>query len=315
MPRSIVEVPRFGGPDVLQYKKAPIADPGPGELLVEVKAAGVNYLDLVVRAGRYPPISSTPYRPGFEIAGIVQSMGPGVTGWRVGDRVAAITMAGGGYSSHLSIPAAIALPVPSNVDLPVAAAILVQGLTALLTLEEAKVRPGSRALISAAAGGVGSLAVQIARLRGAKVIGVASKSKHDFLRRLGLEHVVDYAELQSSLGADAVDLYLDSVGDLSSDVLQVLSHGSHWVVYGTRSEPRPMPGEAVFSLVEKNITIHGFNLEGSAAHFQRALSQLFAWVSEGQLKVQVTKHALADVAKVHEAFELRQTTGKQVLVP
>jgi NADPH2:quinone reductase len=112
----IVELARFGGPDVFEYKQSPVADPGPGALLVEVHAAGVNYLDLVARAGGYPPISSTPYRPGFEIAGIVRAIGPGVTSWRVGDRVAAITLAGGGYASHLSIPAEIALPVPHSQD-------------------------------------------------------------------------------------------------------------------------------------------------------------------------------------------------------
>ncbi len=315
MKGHIVELARFGGPDVLEYKQSPVADPGPGALLVEVHASGVNYLDLVVRAGGYPPVSATPHRPGFEIAGIVRAIGPGVTGWRVGDRVTAITWGGGGYASHLSIPAESALPVPSNVDLSVAAGLLVQGLTALLILEEGRVRPDARVLIAAAAGGVGSLAVQIAKLRGAKVIGLASKEKHELVRRLGADEVLDYREPGWSRAANGVDLYLDSVGDLSSEAWQVLSPGSHWVVYGTRSQPRPLPGEAVFSLVEKNITLRGFNLEGSMAHFQRALSQLFAWVSEGQLHVQVTQHALADVAKVHTAFEQRQTTGKQVLVP
>src|ERR1700761_3537365 len=114
---NIVELARFGGPDVLEYKQSAVAEPGPGALLVEVHAAGVNYLDLVARAGAYPPISATPYRPGFEIAGIVRAVGVGVKDWRVGDRVAAITMAGGGYASHLVIPAEIALPVPAQVDL------------------------------------------------------------------------------------------------------------------------------------------------------------------------------------------------------
>jgi NADPH2:quinone reductase len=149
-------------------------------------------------------------------------VGPGVTTWKPGDAVAAI-LTGGGYASQVVVPASAAIPVPNGIAPSLAAALLVQGLTAFVTLDIGKVRPGSSVLVSAAAGGVGALAVQIAKLQGATVIGLASRAKHDFVRKNGADHVFDYrscgwaASVRGVLGDRGVDLFLDSIGDLQTE--------------------------------------------------------------------------------------------------
>ena len=165
-----VEVSQFGGPEVLKIvdKETPtVAD---GMLVVEVKAAGVNYADVAARQGSFPAIAKAPFLPGFEVAGVVSEVGKGVKGFNVGDSVAAIT-SDGGYASHVVIPAAAAIPVPRGLDHFIATALLVQGLTAYLLLEQAQTKKDDVVLIAAAAGGVGSLAVQLAKAIVEDVIG------------------------------------------------------------------------------------------------------------------------------------------------
>ena len=291
-------------------------------VLIDVAAAGVNYLDIVVRAGFVPAYSALPVRPGFEIAGVVKAVGSEVTRWKPGDTVAALTMGGGGYASQVVAPASALIPVPKGLDPVVAAALPVQGMAALLILEVGNVRPGANVLVSAAAGGVGALAVQIAKLQGANAIGLASPSKHDFVRSNGASHVFDYrspgwaASVREVVGERGIDLYLDSVGDLQTEAFSLFGVDAHWVVYGVRTEShRPLPSEALWPMVEKNVTLRGFSLEGSAPHFERALAQLFDWTATGRLKVATRRIPLAEAPRAHRELEGRETVGKVLLIP
>jgi NADPH2:quinone reductase len=316
----VIEGASFGAPNVLELKEVPSPVPGKDSLLLDVKAAGVNYLDLVTRAG-FLHGAPTPFRLGFEVAGVIREVGPGVTMWKPGDAVAAI-LPGGGYASQVVVPASAAIPVPNGIAPSLAAALLVQGLTAFVTLDIGKVRPGSNVLVSAAAGGVGALAVQIAKLQGATVIGLASRAKHDFVRKNGADHVFDYrsagwaASVRGVVGDRGVDLFLDSIGDLQTEAAGLLGAGAHWIVYGSRAErQRPLPAEALWPMIEKNITLRGFNLEGCAEHFPRALGRIFEWATSGRLRVETRTYPLAQASLAHQQFEGRETVGKVLLIP
>jgi NADPH2:quinone reductase len=319
---KFVEIPEFGGPQVLTLMEKPTPSPATGTLLIEVKAAGVNYADVMARSGFYPQVPRAPFAMGFEVAGVVKAVGEGVDGFKEGDAVAAIVLSGGGYATHVVVPAQIAIPLPQGFDFALATGLLVQGLTAYMLIEEARVKEGDAVLISAAAGGVGSIAVQIAKKKGAKVIGLTSRSKFEQLKTLGADHVLENDDtgwplsVRDAVGAHGLQVYLDSVGDLATGAFPLLSSFGQWIIFGVRSASgSPLPKEATFSMIEKNITLRGFNLEGSLQHVPRALGDLFKWIAEGSLKIEVTKYALDEVVEVHKRFEARKTTGKVVLIP
>lgn len=317
-----VEASRFGGPEVLKVIEKETPQPAEGMLLVEVQAAGINYADVLARAGHYPAITQAPFAVGSEVAGVVKDVGKGVAGFRVGDTVAALTLAGGGYASHIVIPSTTAIPFPKELDPAVAAGVLLQGLTAYILLDRAQVKNSDTVLIAAAAGGVGGLAVQLAQLRGATVIGLASESKFDLVRSLGATHAFDYdkpgwsASVSNVTGPEGVQVYLDSMGDLASEAFRLLGPFGRWIIYGTRSDKQnELPAAAIFPIIEKNISLTGFNLGGNLDRAPHALGELFKFVIAGSLKIHVTKYPLADASRVHTLFEGRKTTGKLVLIP
>jgi NADPH2:quinone reductase len=318
---KFIEASKFGGPDVLTVVDAPTPTPTEGALLVEIKAAGVNYADIMARSGFYPQVPKAPFPVGFEIAGVVKGVGKGVQGFKDGDSVAAIIQ-GGGYATHAVIPAATAIPLPAGFDHALAVAVLVQGVTAYILLDEAKVKEGETVLISAAGGGLGNIAVQLAKARGARVVGLTSKSKFDFVRSLGADQVVDSGDagwarsVKEAVGEKGIQVYLDSIGDLRTEAFPLLSQFGQWIIFGVRSGARnALPFEAVPVMIEKNITLRGFNLEGSLHQVPQALSALFKLVGEGKLRFEITKYPLPEAAKVHQLFEARKTSGKVVLVP
>lgn len=318
---KFIEASKFGGPEVLTVVEAPTPTSTEGTLLVEIRAAGVNYADIMARSGFYPRVPKAPFPVGFEIAGVVKGIGGGVQGFKEGDSVAAITQ-GGGYATHALIPAATAIPLPAGLDHALAVAVLVQGVTAYILLEEAKVKKGDAVLVSAAGGGLGNLAVQLAKARGAKVVGLTSKSKFEVVRSLGADHVADYddarwaASVKKAVGDQGIQVYLDSIGDLATEAFPLLSQFGQWIIFGVRSDMRnALPFEAIPVMIEKNITLRGFNLEGSLHQVPHALSALFKLVGEGKLKFELTKYPLREAAKVHQLFEARKTSGKIVLVP
>lgn len=318
---KFIEASKFGGPEVLALVEAPTPSPTEGTLLVEIRAAGVNYADIMARSGFYPQVPKAPFAAGFEIAGVVKAIGKGVAGFKEGDSVAAIIQ-GGGYATHAVIPAATAIPLPAGLDHSIGVAVLVQGVTAYILLDEAKVKEGDAVLVSAAGGGLGNLAVQLAKARGARVVGLTSKSKFELVRSLGADEVADSddagwaASVKKAVGDKGIQAYLDSIGDLRSEAFPLLSQSAHWIIFGVRSsQHNALPFEAIPVMIEKNITLHGFNLGGSLQQVPQALSALFKLVGEGNLKFEITKYPLGEAAKVHQLFEARKTSGKLVLVP
>ena len=316
-----VEASRFGGPEVLKIVEKQTPRAVEGTLLVEVKAAGINYADVAARSGLYPAVAKAPFAPGFEIAGVVREIGKAVEGFKLGDSVAAIA-SGGGYASHVVIPAAAAIPFPNQLDPALAAAVLVQGLTAQILLEQTQVQNGDVVLIAAAAGGVGSLAVQLAKARGATVIGLASESKFDLVKGLGAAYVFDYGKAGWSTQVldvtrpEGVQVFFDSIGDLASEALPLLGPFGRWIIYGVRTgKQNALPAEALWPMIQKNISLIGFNLEGHLHRAPSALRELFKFVMDGTIKVGITKYPLADASIVHTLFEERKTTGKLVLIP
>jgi len=275
----------------------------------------------MARSGFYPRVPKAPIPVGFEIAGVVKGIGKGVEGFKEGDSVAAITQ-GGGYATHAVVPAMTAIPLPAGFDHALAVAVFVQGVTAYILLEEAKVKAGDIVLVSAAGGGLGNIAVQLARARGAKVVGLTSKSKFELVRSFGANHVADSDDaswarsVKEAVGEKGIQVYLDSIGDFRTEAFPLLSQSSQWIIFGIRSNMRnALPFEAIPMMIEKNITLRGFNLEGSLHHVPQVLSELFKLVGEGKLKFEVTKYPLGEAAKVHQLFEARKTSGKLVLVP
>lgn len=323
-----IEVGQFGGTEVLQVVEKPRPDPGAGEVLVKVAAAGINFADIMARQGVYPPGPKPPFVPGMEVAGVVESVGAGVTGFVPGARVFGL-VASGGYAEYALLTAEQAIPLPDGIDFATATALLVQGLTAYFLVEEAPLRSGESILVNAAAGGVGSLAVQIARLKGAGiVIGTASTDdKRKFVtEQLGATVAVDYTksgwaqEARNATGGKGVDVFLDATGEVAGEGYDALADGGRWLFYGAQSgNASSLSGERIVNMLFKSQSLIGYVLYRSAADSGRvpnALRELIGWVLSGQLKVITEdRFPLAEAAKAHEAIVSRKTTGKVVLEP
>ncbi|MBC8135400.1 MAG: zinc-binding dehydrogenase [Fibrella sp.] len=323
-----IEVGRFGGADVLQLVETPRPEPGAGEVLIKVGAAGINFADLMARQGVYPPGPKPPFVPGMEAAGVVESVGAGVSGIAPGARLFGLIQSGG-YAEYALLSAEQAVPLPDGVDFATATALLVQGLTAYFLIEEAPVRPGESVLVNAAAGGVGSLAVQIARLKGAGVVvGTASTDeKRRFVtEELGATVAVDYTkagwaqEVRTATGGKGADVFLDATGEVAGEGYEALADGGRWLFYGAQSgNASSLSGERILNMLFKSQSLIGYVLYRSAADAERvasALRELIGWVLSGQLKVTTDdRFPLADAAKAHEAISARKTTGKVVLEP
>lgn len=323
-----IQVTRSGGPEVLQLIDQPTPTPGPGQILIEVKAAGINFADIVAREGHYPPAPPPPFVPGYEAAGIVSAVGEGVTGWNVGDRVLSLTSENctNGYAEYAVVDAAGAAPLPEAVDFAEATALLIQGLTAygLLTLAVPEIK-GKSVLITGAAGGVGSLLVQLAKRLGAgTVIGLAStEDKRAKVKELGADEAIDYTQdgwpeiVKAATGGKGVDIYLDATGD-SAGGLKPLASGGYWVVYGGQATSETaLTGSDLSSTVFGGQTIRGWNLTRTPQEIiPETLKQLIGWVADGTLKITTEdRFPLADAAKAHQAIVDRKTTGKVVLEP
>ena len=318
---KFVEVKRFGGPEVLDIVEQPDLTPNAGQIVVDVKAAGINFADIMAREGAYPGVSRAPFRPGYEVAGVVTAVGVGVQGIGGGARVMAMLSGMGGYASQVVVDAKDAIRLPDGLDFAPATALLVQGLTAYFLLETGQLQPGQNVLIAGAAGGVGSLAVQIAKLKGAgKVIGMASPSKHERVHALGADAAVDYTQagwskqVLDATDGKGVSIYLDSQGDLGSEGFDALGDKAHWLVYGGQAQSGAgLAGQRLWAMVGKNITLRGYTVFSNVADYWRGLNEMMGWATSGKLQIDTQGFALADVAHAHEAISNRQTTGKVVL--
>ncbi|MBB4684577.1 quinone oxidoreductase family protein [Amycolatopsis jiangsuensis] len=321
---TAVQVSRTGGPEVLEIAEVPSGPPGAGELLVDVAAAGVNYIDTYQRQGIYP--LELPFVLGQEGAGTVVETGTGVTDFAAGDRVAWQGVMGG-YAARTVVPAREAVKVPEGVSDEVAAATLLQGITAhYLVRSTYEVKPGDDVLVHAAAGGVGLLLVQLAKARGARVIGtVSTDEKAELARAAGADHVVrydreDFAAVARELtDGEGVSVVYDGVGkDTVDGSLASLRVRGLLALFGAASGPVP-------PLDPQRLNSGGslYLTRPRAQHYVRTREELdwrahelFAAIGDGSLDIRIGgRYPLAEARRAHEDLQGRRTTGKLLLIP
>lgn len=322
--RAVV-VPEHGGPKVLTVVDRPTPSPGSGEVLVDVAAGGVNFIDIYQRSGAYP--MDLPYVVGSEGAGVVRAVGAGVDCVAAGERVAWAMVPGTGGAEQVLVPGDRCVPVPEGVELEQAAAVMLQGMTAHYLVESTfPAQPGQTALVHAAAGGVGLLLCQLLAAKGAQVIGTtSSQAKADLARGAGAGHVVRYreqdlvTEVRRVTDGAGVHVVYDGVGkDTFAAGLQVLRPRGTMVLFGAASGPVP-------PVDPQDLNSHGslFLTRPSLAHHVADREEL-VWragavleaVASGVLDVRIGgRYPLAEAARAHEDLAAGRTTGKLVLIP
>ena len=321
--RAVV-VREHGGPEVLRVGDRPSPKAGTGQLVVDVTAAGVNYVDIYQREGRPPYGGDLPYVPGAEGAGTVAEVGPGVVGFAQGDRVA-WAGAPGCYAEQAVVPADRSVPVPDGLDARVAAAVMLQGMTAhYLCTSTYPVAHGDHVVVHAAAGGVGLLLTQMAKARGGTVIGTTStEEKAALARQAGADRVVGYEDFvavvrEATDGVGAAAVY-DGVGRATfEDSLAALRPRGYMVLYGASSGPVP-PFELQRLMTGGSLFITRPTLANYTANrdeLLRRAGDLFRWIARGELAVRIgASYALNDAARAHDDLSARRTTGKLLLLP
>jgi len=321
-----ITVEEFGEADVLRYVDADRPDPGEGEVLIEVRSAGVNYADTMRRRNQYLEWQDLPFTPGSEVAGTVAEVGEGVDDVSVGDHVVSL-LGTGGYAEYAVAPARGLIPLPEGLDFDRAAAIPLQGLTAYHCIKTSgALKDGESVLVHAAAGGVGTLAVQMARLLGAgTVIATASsEAKLDLARSLGADVLIDYTEddwpqrvLEATEGNGA-DITLEMVGaDFPQKNLECLAVFGRMVVFGAASGERGTIVPA--ALMKPCHAVVGFYLPQIMRRpdlFVPSLEEVLGWISTDDLKLTIgDTYPLDQAATAHADLEGRKTTGKLLLNP
>jgi NADPH2:quinone reductase len=320
-----IRIHETGGPEVMHLEEIETPTPKAGEILIKVAAAGINYADLAQRAGAYLTATRTPLTLGGEVAGTVAATGPGVTTPVVGTRVASISQHGG-YAEYAIAQANMVIPIPPGLDFTHAAAFPIQSITAYQLLHEsARIQPGESVLVHAAAGGVGTLAIQLAKLMGAgTVIGTASNAeKLDLIRRLGAGVAINYTEqnwveqVKNATGGKGVDIILEMVGgQIAEQSLQCLAPFGRMVVFGAASGQ--ITQFSGIQLMYKNQAIIGYWLLSQTSRPERiaqAIMELMQYLSNGKLEIIVGQtFPLEQAAEAHRAIAERKTTGKVVLL-
>ncbi|MBA5776836.1 zinc-binding dehydrogenase [Stappia sp. F7233] len=324
-----IQIERFGGPEVLRLVELPKPQPAPSEILVRVAASGVNFADTLMRSDEYAATPPLPSVLGSEVAGIVEGIGSEVDGLREGMRVAAPLFAAGiyfgGYADYVTIDARYAVPVPDDLSFDKAVALMVQGLTALYLTRQADPK-GKTVLVNAAAGGVGSLLVQLAKQAGARtVIAAASTSeKLAFARELGANAAVNYTlpdhidRLMEASGGQGPDIIYESVGGAAlKDGLKALAPRGQLITYGALNIHKFSLGTPeLLGLIFRNQSLTGFALVPLLTPdlLQESLKDLFASAAAGELAVTIgASYPLERAMDAHRALESRTTTGKVVL--
>ena len=319
-----IRINETGGPEVMHVEEIETPRPREGEVLVKVAAAGINFADLAQRQGAYLTRTRTPTTLGFEFAGTVEALGSGVTSPAVGTRV--VAFGDGGYAEYAIASATSAIPIPPDLDFTHAAAVPVQGITAYQLLREsARLERGENVLVHAAAGGVGTLAVQLAKLMGAgTVIGTASNgSKLELVRHLGADAAINYTEevwveqVKKATGGKGADIILEMVGgEIAEQSLQCLAPYGRMVIYGAASgQIAQFTG---IQLMYKNQAIIGYWLTAQLSRTHRvamAMMEIMQYLAAGKLEIIVGQtFPLTEAAEAHRAIADRKTVGKVVLV-
>lgn len=319
-----IRVHEHGGPDALKYEDVALPEPGPGQARVKLEASGLNYIDIYHRTGLYP--GQLPITPGMEGAGVVDAVGPDVIDVKEGQRVA-YAMQQGSYAEYALVDAWKLMPVPDGIGMQQAAAVMLQGMTAhYLSQSTYPIQSGNTVLIHAAAGGVGLLLVQMAKQRGARIIGtVSTDEKAALAKEAGAHDIIlytenDFEEEVKRLTEDqGVEVVYDSVGKTTFDKsLNCLKRRGYMVLYGQASGPVPPLDPQIL-----NAGGSLFLTRPSLGHYVpnrtelgKRANDLFTWMLDGDLDVRIDKtFPLAEAAEAHRYMEARKTKGKVVLVP
>jgi NADPH2:quinone reductase len=320
-----IRVHEVGGAEVLRLDDVPVPDPGDGEVRVRVRAAGVNFIDIYHRTGLYP--MPLPFTPGQEAAGEIDAVGPGVTDFRAGQRVAYASVSGS-YRDFAIVPQRMLVGIPDNVSFELAAATMLQGMTAhYLAFSAFSLHPGHRCLVHAGAGGVGRLLVQIAKtMCGAIVYATAgTPEKADLARSAGADEVILYREQDFALEIERltagakVDVVYDSVGQATFEKsLQCLRPRGMLVMFGQSSGAVPPVNLRMLatggSLYLTRPTLHHYI--ATAAELRWRSGDLFSWIETGMLEVRIDSvFPLERAADAQRRLESRQSAGKVLLVP
>jgi NADPH:quinone reductase len=313
---------KFGGPDVLDYREINNPVVGPDEILLEMKAIGLNFADVYRRKGNYHLEGQPPYILGYEGAGIVKSVGSNVSDVQVGDRITFADVPAAN-AELVAVPKDKAIPIPKGVSFESAASLLLQGLTAhYLTKDSYSIKKGDVALVHAAAGGVGQLLIQIIKLLGGTAIGLtSSEEKRHIALTAGAESVFLYSDnwkqqLMEMTSGKGVDVVYESVGSTLMDSFDVTRVGGTVVFFGmaggdpVKVDPR--------MLMDTSKTLTGGDLWNVlTSHEERVTrsGELFNWVAEGKVTISTTVFPLSEGGKAHEFIESRKSTGKILLIP
>ena len=313
-----------GGPEVLKLEEVETPEPGPREVRVRLEAVGLNFIDIYHRTGLYP--MTPPFVPGKEGAGVVEAVGPEVESVSSGDRVA-FAMTTGNYAERVVIREGHCVPVPDGVDLQTAAAVMLQGMTAhYLAHSTFPLREGSRALVHASAGGVGHLLVQIAKERGAWVVGTCStEEKAELTMKAGADHVIRYTEtdfedeIRRLTDGNGLDVVYDSVGkDTFDKSLNCLRPRGYMVLYGQSSGPVPPVDPGVLAR-KGSLFLTRPGLAHYTARREELLERsgyLFSALEAGTLEVRIDRtFPLSEAGEAHRYLEGRKTRGKVLLIP
>ena len=319
--RAVV-VTRNGGPEVLQLQEVPAPEAGPGQVVVDVEAAGANYRDIYEREGTEggkPPLVA-----GIEGAGTVTAVGEGVGDLSIGDRVA-WAAAQGSYAERVAVDAEAAVPIPDGLSSEVAAAAILQGMTAhYLATSTYPVRPGDDVIVHAAAGGVGLLLIQVVKQRGGRVIATtSSEEKAQLARGAGADEVLGYqgfGERARALSSgEGVHVVYDGIGKATFDEsLGSLRPRGYMVLYGSASGPVP-PVDPRRLVAGGSLFLTRPTLRHYTAHREELLeraSDVFSWIVDGKIEVRVgARYLLAEANRAQENLQSRRTTGKLILTP
>ena len=321
-----IRVRAYGGPDVMTYEAIELAPPAEGEVRVNNKAIGVNFIDVYFRTGLYPSPKGLPYVPGNEGAGMVTALGAGVSGLKIGDRVAYVSTLGS-YAQETNMPAARLLKLPQAIAFDTAAAMMLKGMTAGCLLRRVyDIRPGQVVLFHAAAGGVGLIAGQWGKHLGATMIGtVGSAEKAALAKAHGYDHVINYNEenfverVKEITGGKGVDVAYDSVGKTTwLGSLDCLRQRGMFVSFGQSSGM--IEGFTMAHLAQRGAlfatrpSLQFYT--GTRSELELSGNSLFEIVASGAVKININQSfSLNDAANAHRALEARSTTGATILLP
>ena len=300
--------------------------PAPSEILIQVKAAGINFAELELIEGRYQVPKEVPFIMGFEAAGIVIEAGHKVKSLKPGDRVTSI-VSSGGYAEYTIADASAAIPIPDGLSFAEASTIPIQGLSAYaLLIYAAKLQPGESILIQSAAGGVGLYLTQLAKLMGSPcVVGLGSTNeKVQLLKRLGADVAVNYSnegwadQVREATGGKGIEVVLEQAsGEVSDECFKLIAPFGRVIMFGAKNVHDTLPPEKVRQLIFQNQSITGFNFPSlEPSRIAACVRPLLELIRSGQVKL-FAQHsfALADVGKAYEAMSSRRTMGKIILIP